>query len=321
MSEPPVLPEADAPPPDAPPAAAPPPVGDDARPLHPTPAPKRERLAWMVRALRQDDAARGPAAPAPEGGLSAPPSRPRDASQPDITYTATRVVRPSPAGLEDRRVVAALTHHELADTFRVLRTRILHRMDAHGFTTLAVTGPGRGDGKTLTALNLAVSLAGNRTRTVLLVDLDLRAPKLHGYLGIPREPGIGDYLTRDVPLADCLVHPAIDGLVVLPAGRAPGRASSDLLASARMIALAAELKQRYADRVVIYDLPPLLSADDALVFLRHVDCCLLTVAYGHTRKRDFQHCLDLLEGCAVVGTVLNQSPENADQRYEYYGAE
>lgn len=235
-----------------------------------------------------------------------------------VEYRRTRRAQPAPDLLERQRVVSRFTHPQLADIFRILRTRILHRMDAHGFRTLAVTSPSRGDGKTLTAVNLAVSLAAHPTRTVLLVDLDLRLPRIHEHFGLPLRPGLQDVLSGEMTLADCLVHPEIDRLVVLPAGGEPIAASSDVLASPAMTALAVELKARYADRIIIYDLPPLLASDDAISFLRQADCCLLAVAEGRTRKRAFDHALELLEGCNVLGTVLNRATETPLAPYEYY---
>lgn len=249
--------------------------------------------------------ARTPAASPPAGGSA-------------IDYRDTRRVNAPAQVLEKQRVVSRLTHHELADTFRILRTRVLHRMDAHGFRTLAITSPSRGDGKTLTAVNLAVSLAANPTRTVLLVDTDLRMPRVHEHFGLPMQPGLQDCLAGDAALADCLVHPEIDRLVILPAGGEPIPSSSDLLATPAMTALAEELRTRYADRIIIYDLPPLLASDDAMSFLKHVDCCLIAVAEGKTRKRAFEHALELLEGCTVLGTVLNHSTEPPLAPYEYY---
>lgn len=267
-----------------------------------------------------------PARPAGDEMSTPPPEPARPAASTTVDYQQTRSVEPSAKLLEKQRVVTALTHNEIGDTFRMLRTRVLHRMDAHGFTTLAVTSASRGDGKTMTAVNLAISMAANPSRTVLLVDLDLRVPRVHEQFGIPLQPGLQDYMASGywsgtVLLEDCLIHPTgIDRLVVLPAGGQPILTSSDLLASPEMIALAAELKGRYPDRIVIYDLPPLLASDDAIVFLKHVDCCLLAVAEGKTRKRAFEHALDLLEGCTVLGTVLNRSSESPLTPYsDYYG--
>ncbi|MBK8906758.1 MAG: AAA family ATPase [Rhodospirillales bacterium] len=225
-----------------------------------------------------------------------------------ITYDQTRVVGTTESELHERRIIAGLTHHELSDTFRVLRTQVLKHLSASGFTTIGITSPNRGEGKTLTSVNLAISLAMHITRTVLLVDMDLRRPSIHSCFDIKPESGLADYLLGDVALSDCLVNPGVERLVVLPAG-GPLRASSELIASPKMIGLAREVKSRYPDRVVIYDLPPVLASDDTLAFLQHVECCLLVLEEGSTRKGDVQRALSLLEGFNVIGTVLNKSAE------------
>ncbi len=268
-----------------------------ATPPSPSPtaaAPTTAAPATAASAPARDRASgKRPAAPAPETAAT-------------NRYRETRVLAPETKLLENHRIVAGLGYHELADTFRVLRTRILHRLDAEHFTTLGVTSANRGEGKTLTATNLAISLALNVTRTVLLVDLDFRAPRVHRYLGIDPQPGLVDYLENAVPLANCLVNPGIERLVVLPAGR-PVPGSSELLSTPRMTHLADELKTRYADRIVIYDFPPVLASDDALTFMHHVDCCLLVVAEGGTAKPDLLQALDFMEGVPIIGTVLNKS--------------
>jgi capsular exopolysaccharide synthesis family protein len=232
-----------------------------------------------------------------------------------ITYDQTRIVDTSEVGLHEKRVIAGLTHHELSDTFRVLRSQVLKHLNAAGFTTLGVTSANRGEGKTLTSVNLSVSLAMHVARTVLLVDADLRRPSVHSCFGINPEPGLVRYLTEGVSITDCLVNPGVDRLVVLPAGT-PLRASSELLASPKMIGLAKELRSRYPDRIVVYDLPPVLASDDALAFLQHVECCLLVIEDGSTRRGDVERVLDLLEGYNLIGTVLNKSSERTQA---YYG--
>ncbi len=227
----------------------------------------------------------------------------------------TRKVSPTPEMLEKHRIIAGLKSHEMADTFRVLRTRVLHRLDGANCSILAVTSCVRGEGKTLTAINLSISLALNLTRTVLLVDLDLRAPRVHHYLGIDASPGLSDYLLRDAPLAGCLVKPGVERLVVLPAGD-PVQGSSELLSSKKMTQLATELKTRYADRIIIYDFPPMLASDDALAFIHQVGRCLLVVEDGRTSKLDLRKVVELLAGVDIIGTVLNKS--SAETQLHYY---
>ncbi len=260
--------------------------------------------------------ARREAAKAPEAAACAPARgcAPANGGSGAFAYRETRVVAAPGPALRDRRVISGLLADELGDTFRVLRTQVLQRMDQARHTTLAVVSPGRGEGKSLTAANLAVGLAMQVSRTVLLVDVDLRRPAVHRYFGIEAEPGLVDHLVDDVPLARCLVNPGLARLVLLPAGR-PLHGSSELLTSPKMIGLAAELKARYPDRIVVYDLPPMLASDDAIAFLTSVEDCLLVVQDGLTRKDDVKRAIELLNGCRLIGTVLNRCRDASRSGY------
>jgi protein-tyrosine kinase len=237
-------------------------------------------------------------------------------------YQSTRVIHSNEKTLKERRVVAGIdasgdqTATELADAFRILRTRVYQQMSARGGTTLAVTSPNMSEGKTVVAANLAISLSQFGHHTVLLVDVDLRRPGLHKIFEIQPRPGLGDYLLKGTPISECLVSPDVDGLVVLPSGGEYAR-SSETLSSERMTALAAEMKSRYADRLVVYDLPPLLPTDDAIVFLKNADATLLVIEEGRTRRGDIQRAVELLENHNLIGTVLNKSTATSGA-YSYY---
>ncbi|MEQ1803699.1 MAG: CpsD/CapB family tyrosine-protein kinase [Gammaproteobacteria bacterium] len=234
-----------------------------------------------------------------------------------VRYTMTKMVEISPQRLLENRVIAALPQHKFKDSYRMLRTRVLQTMRNNGWTSVAVTGPASGCGKTLTAINLAVSLAMEVTHTVLLVDLDLRKPTVHKYFDYEPELGLSDYLTSDVPLHKLLFTPSIDRLVVLP-GRSALPNSAEMLRSPRMIALVNELKTRYPDRLVVFDLPPILAADDALAFSPYTDCFLMVAESGGTKKDDLQKAFEILKNTPLVGTVLNKS-EAPTSGYGYGG--
>jgi protein-tyrosine kinase len=208
--------------------------------------------------------------------------------------------------LERHRVIARQPRNPQADIFRMLRTKILQIMTTHGYRTLAITSPNYGDGKTTTALNLGLSLALDVKQTVLLVDLDMRKPSLHEFLGITPEVGLSDYLLRDVPVAKCLIRPPFDRVSIFPAGK-PLDNSSEMLGSPKMAALAEELKRRYPDRMIIYDMPPVLAQDDSIAFLPNVEAVLLVVRDGVTKTDQVKQCLQSLSKANVIGTVLNNS--------------
>ncbi len=242
------------------------------------------------------------------------PSSGSGADRDDNGAAKTRVVPTDGLALHERRVVAPMIHEEFADTFRILRTQVVQKMADCGASTLAITSPGAGEGKTLTAVNLAISLAAYADRFVLLVDLDLRRPAVHRLFEITPDVGLTDYLMRDVPLPDCLVSPGIDRLVLLPVAQ-PLLTSSETLSSPKMARLAGELKNRYADRIVLYDLPPVLLTDDALVFLRLVDTCLLVFEEGTTKRADIERVMELLGDVNIIGTVLNKARHTTTRHY------
>jgi capsular exopolysaccharide synthesis family protein len=216
----------------------------------------------------------------------------------------TKTMDLAPAVLHGNRVVTAELHHPVTDVYRALRAKVLQALHARGKTTVGVTSANHGEGKTLTAINLAVALAMDVNHTVLLVDSDLRNPGVASCLGIEPTLGLSDYLIGKAELSECLVSPKIDRLSVLPARSRIGN-SAELLSSPQMLHLANELKRRYVDRLIVYDLPPVLAVGDAIGFLPSIDVTLLVVRDGATRAADLHHALELLSGCNLIGTVLN----------------
>lgn len=225
-----------------------------------------------------------------------------------ISYHKTRVIQVAPEVLRANRVVAALDGDPTANIYRILRSQVLKKMADSGWSTLAVCSANQGEGKTLTAANLAISLAIDVNQTVLLVDLDLRDPDVASKFGITPEFGLDDFLRGRVELAQCLVNPGIERLVLLPI-RAPMDKSSEVLGSPAMARLAHELKNRYPDRIVVYDMPPILPTDDCLAFMPNVDAALFVVAEGDSAKPDVERALSLLKDSHIIGTVLNKSVE------------
>ena len=223
-----------------------------------------------------------------------------------IEYTQTRNMTINSNELRMKRILID-QQNNISDAYRILRTQILHRMKEKGWNTLAVTSPKNGEGKTLTAINLAISLAREVDYTVLLVDANLREPSMHHQMGFFAEYGLSDYLQKDIPLNEILVHPeGIPRFVMLPAGNAINN-SSEMLSSPKMNRLVEELKHRYPSRIVIFDLPPLLSSSDALAFSPLIDSTLVVIEEGGTQKQDLRQAFEMLQGVEVIGTVLNKA--------------
>jgi protein-tyrosine kinase len=224
-----------------------------------------------------------------------------------ITYTKTQVYEPRRAVLEANRIVDPLDSGAVASAFRMLRTQVLQRLDERGWRSMAVPSAGPNDGKTTTAINLAVNLASDNRHTVLLVDCDLRRPGVAAGLDIAPEFGVDDVLCGKARVDQCLYHPrGIERLVVLPA-RASLSNSSEALSSSRGRAFVQELRTRYPERILLFDLPPILGADDAVAFLPMVECALVVVAERRTPREDLLRCMELTRTTPIIGTVLNRS--------------
>ena len=226
----------------------------------------------------------------------------------DIKYTNTRRIPVPQNVLSENRIIAGNSSDPRATYFRMLRTQVLHTMRENNWSSLAITGPIAGIGKSLIATNLAISISMEVNQTVLLVDLDLRKPALHKNFNFEPDFGLLDYLNGTAELQDLLVNPTYKRLVLLP-GKGTTSDSSELLSSPKMLEMVKELKSRYESRIVIYDLPPLLNIADAMIFLPNVDSALLVVENGKNTKSEVQNSLRLLEGTNLIGTVLNKSDE------------
>ena len=234
----------------------------------------------------------------------------------EINYARTRIIPVDAQRLRERRIILTLEQHAVADAYKVLRTHVLQRMRTNGWNTLVVTSPGEGNGKTLTAINLAISLSHEVNQTVLLVDLDLRRPSLGRYFVEGPTQGLSDYLTERAELTDLLIHPGIERLVILP-GNHSFTQSSEMLSSPRMVQLVNDIKTRYTDRLTLFDMPPVLAGDDVIAFLPYVDAVMLVIEEGKTTKDELAKTYQLLSKKNIIGTVLNKSAD-ASSGMGYY---
>ena len=240
------------------------------------------------------------------GSIAKPSNSKKSVEEQDIKYTKTRSI-PMPVNeLREKRIITE-QQNSISDAYRVLRTQVLQRLNEKNWNTLAITSPGSGAGKSLTAINLAMSLAREVDNTVLLIDANLRSPKLDKYFDFHTDYGLSDYLLQDKPLGEMLVNPeGISRFVVLPAGRAIAN-SSEMLSSPKMQRLVEEVKHRYPSRIVIFDLPPLLESSDTLAFIPNADTTLVVIEEGRTKQEELKQAFELLQGNEVIGTVLNKA--------------
>lgn len=182
---------------------------------------------------------------------------------------------------------------------------------------IMVTSAKPSEGKTFTAINLALSIALERDKTVLLVDADVARPSVGRVLKISPKTGLVDYLADSgMGLADVMLRTNMPKLRLLPAGRSHPH-STELLSSGRMKELVSELAARYPDRVVIFDSPPLLATSEASVLAQLAGQIVMVVEANKTRRQELKAALEHVDSDKYVGLVLNKSrrPFGAD----YYG--
>jgi protein-tyrosine kinase len=222
-----------------------------------------------------------------------------------IEYTQTRVVKLNPERLRMERIIAAANDDKRVDGYRHLRTQILRQFRENNWRTLAVTSPNSRAGKTLTALNLAISLSLEVNHTVMLVELDLRSPSILNKLGIECEYDLIDVIEGKVEMSQALINPGFERLVILPNNGKQSR-RSELLSSPQMASLFNDIVSRYETRLIIFDLPAVLDDDDALVFAPYADATLLVVEDCVTKRADIERTKQLLKGVRLIGTVLNK---------------
>jgi len=184
---------------------------------------------------------------------------------------------------------------------------------------ILVTSSLPGEGKTFTAINLALSIANERDRQVLLIDADVARPSVSRVLGIRSRPGLIDYLDgQDIPFSDVMVNTSMPGFRVVPAGKLH-KHSTELLSSDKMALLAEELSSRYPDRIIIFDSPPLLAATQGEILSKLVGQVVLVVEAERTLQSMVLESVDKLASCDVVLAVFNKSNRNMDAGYYGYG--
>jgi capsular exopolysaccharide synthesis family protein len=229
-----------------------------------------------------------------------------------VEHKPTRDWHPVPERLRqvvssgfDPMLVAAVASHALAaEQYRTLRTRLVLLEEGRARRVLLVTSPAKGDGKSITAANLALTMAQEFNRKVVLVDADLRRPTVHTLLGIPQQPGLVDVLGGDVSLQDAIVELADVRLAVVPAGQPPIQ-PAELLGSSGMRRLLESLRSRF-DRVIV-DMPPVVPLADVGVLAPQCDGVLLVVRAGVTPKPLIERALGTFDAERLLGVVLNES--------------
>jgi protein-tyrosine kinase len=219
-------------------------------------------------------------------------------------------------------------HSTVAEEFRLIKRPLLSFALSHTISpvqnrnVMMVTSAAPNEGKTFVATNLAFSIASEHNIYVLLIDADVAKPSIPNVLGFESERGMLDVVAHsNVDVADVLLHTNIENLSVLPAGAArPGM--TELIASARMARFVSEISQRYSDRVIIFDSPPMLARSEASVLAKHVGQVVLVVEAERTSRTAIEETLTLVGRDRIGGVVLNKAPrimgqEGFGQGYSY----
>jgi protein-tyrosine kinase len=243
------------------------------------------------------------------------------APPPSTQIQSHRVTFDPERARENRLLLSASVaqDHGAVAAYGMLRTRILHRMRAKGWDTIGVTSAAPQDGKSLTAVNMALSLARERNSSVVLLDLDMRNPSVCRTLGITPPQELRDFFEGRVESPDALfMSIGIDNLVI--AGNVTAtQNSAELLSSARLEELLTFIRTATTSPLIVIDLPPVLSPDDALVVAPRIDALVLVASEGITPRADLQKACQMLADFPIAGLVLNRSHDSS-QAYGYgYG--
>lgn len=276
-----------------------------------------------------------PAAPVPRASAPAPapapPAQPaaaeRPAGPPEERLKQRQVLAVDLAKLaQDGFVTPDKPNSRIANEFRVIKRPLISNATGEGVTRvkngnlIMVTSAVPGEGKTFTSVNLAMSIAMELDRTVLLVDADVARPSLPRALGVRDGPGLLDVLgAHAVPVSDVLMHTNVPKLTFLSSGRLHPRAA-EVLSSDAMGRFLVELSERYADRIVIFDSPPLLVTTEARALASRVGQIVFVVNAESTLQQDIRRALHTIEACPVKLTVLNKAKATGQGAYGYgYG--
>jgi receptor protein-tyrosine kinase len=217
---------------------------------------------------------------------------------------------------------------QVAEEFRIIKRPLIANAFGQGAARvkngnlIMVTSSLPGEGKSFCAINLAISMAMEMDRTVLLIDADVAKPRIPEYLGIHADKGLLDVLQdKDLKLSDVLIRTDIAKLTVLPAGRTYKRAT-ELLASAAMTRLIEDIGNRYPDRIILFDSPPLLATSESSVLATHMGQIVMVVEAEKTSQEAIREALSHIQSCEVVGMLLNKTTPTpgADYYYGYYGS-
>ena len=227
--------------------------------------------------------------------------------------------------LDERGFVSLVgNRRQINEEYREIKRKLLSNAfgplskTLHNSNIIMVTSSRPSEGKTFSATNLALSIASEQDKTVLLVDADVLKPNVLNTLKLERRNGLMEYLMGDVKdIADVIYPTNLDTLKIIPAGRFHHK-STELLASQRMHDIVDEFANRYSDRVVIIDTPPLIGITETAVLANFAGQAAVVIEEGRTKLNDIRFAVDRLNPDMAIGFVVNKSVEE-DAFNGYYG--
>ncbi len=289
-----------------------------------------EQATLRLEQLRKAGAAMPEKLASPVPNVIAQSETPKTVVEP-VVVTVSRRVEIDLDALASAGIVSPNSpRSQIADKFRVIKRPLISNALGKGASVIAngnlimVTSALAGEGKSFTAINLAMSIATELDTTVMLVDADVARPSVLRVLGLPPGPGLLDLVLDDtLDMSSVLLKTNIDKLSILPSGT-PHERATELLASDAMIRLLENMASRYSDRIIIFDSPPLLLTTESRVLAAHMGQIVLVVRAESTLQSDVHHALSNIESCPVKMLVLNQARTASKGTYGYgygYGQE
>jgi non-specific protein-tyrosine kinase len=233
------------------------------------------------------------------------------------TYFKSRAIQLNPLTLEKNRCIAPSSERPEVIPYKILRHQLTRAVDELGGNTIMVTSALPGEGKTLTAINLAFIFARKFEHTVLLVDCDLKKQDIHQVLGYESDNGLVNYLLNECAMTDLIAWPTCREKLTIVSGGKIIDESSAVLGSPWMQELFTDIKGRYPERILIFDLPPVLAAADAMIFAKLVDHIVVVVEADKTSMVDLKAALELLPREKIRGLILNRMHSSVKSEYPY----
>jgi non-specific protein-tyrosine kinase len=220
-------------------------------------------------------------------------------------YSNSLQHRINPDILEKNRVVSIDPDSKEIERYKILRSRIQQKAKNRKMNTIMITSPNRHEGKTVTTINMGFTFARDLKQTVLMVDCDFKGQDIHKYLGIESQYSLIDYFLDSTPLNELIIWPGVEKLTLISGDRTVHE-SSELLSSEMMENLVREMGERYDDRYVFFDAPPILECSEAISMAPFMDGIIMVIEAGRTSKKDVRKAVSLIPEDKFLGFVLNK---------------